>query len=64
MVISMWVLHDYQKSTGKIPPSVQLWAFNKDLKSTYPVAAKAGRRLEILCLVFFAPYLFNFLFMG
>ena len=46
-VLSMFILHSYESETEQRPPSIQFWAFDKEMRDRYPSASRAGRVLEV-----------------
>lgn len=56
-VISIFVLHSYEKRLGKRPPSFNFWPFFKELKDVYPDAAKVGAILEVVSMTCIVAYL-------
>ena len=50
MFLSMFILHSYESETKQRPPSFQFWAFDKEMRTKYPSASKAGQVLELASL--------------
>ena len=59
LFLSMFVLHTYEVESKKSPPSLQFWAFNKEIKDYYPGLSKLGRFLEVGATVCFLLYFVN-----
>ena len=60
--ISLYVIHEYQKTTGRVPSSFQMWMFSQEMKSMYPLASKISRVLFFITLALVLPYLVSFIF--
>ena len=55
--ISLYVIHEHQKKTGKIPSSFQMWMFDQEMKNIYPSVSKISRVLFFVTLALVLPYL-------
>lgn len=57
LLISAYVLHDYQKSKGKVPMSFQFWMFTSEMNLLYPSASKVAKKLTISSLVLIGVFI-------
>lgn len=57
--ISIFVIDSYQREMGKLPPSINFWMFNKELKSKYPRISQFARLLFITAMFLVIPVIIN-----
>lgn len=62
LLISVFVLHEYQKNTGNIPGSFQFWMFHEEMRAHYPKASKVARILTLVTIILALPWFINSIF--